>query len=148
MKLVSVVLLIACFAGLFDYSTGNASKKCTEDNDCAEETVFCIENCCYPKVEYGSLCDHPRQCYQVNQTCSNSKCQCISDNKRLRNNCVSDDSCDTKWDCRRNQYCSRNRCYTRKKFWSVAEITGLSIGILIVIIVPLAVVKMRSRQER
>ena len=125
MKFVSVILLVACFVKLFDYSTANASSNCTEDADCAEESAFCIENDCYPKVNYGSPCNYSRQCYRPNENCFKGTCQCTSGNKWGKTDCVSNSI-----------------------VWSAEEISGLSIGLLSLVIVLIAVIEITRRQRK
>lgn len=126
MKLVSVILLFTCFVEFFDYSTGNASPNCTEDTDCTgEESAYCINNSCYPKVNYGSYCDYPRQCYRPNQNCFNNTCECTSGKKWGITGCVSN-----------------------PVLWSAGEISGLSIGLLSLVIVLIAVIEITRRRQK
>ena len=124
MKLVSVILVIACLVELFDSSTANAVKSCKNDTECVKNKLdFCINNKCYLKVKYGSRCNYTRQCYRPKQGCFNSTCKCTSGAKWEKPDCVS-------------------------TAWNVGEISGTTVGVLLVLVVLVGVVEIIRRRQR
>ena len=149
---MSVILVITCFAGFFDFSTADSLKTCSSDSDCYQWLDdYCIYKRCYSKKSYGFSCTYDRQCDEGNLRCFSGKCRCYDDNKWLRTRCVSDNFCDYDSDCSTDYYCSGNRCYNDRTSWSTGKIVSVTISTLIVIIVVIgiiAAIEIRRRRVR
>ena len=149
MKSVSVILVITCLAGLFDFSTADSLETCSNDSDCYKwDDDYCIKNRCYSKVEHGLPCKQDRQCYESYEHCSAGSCQCTPPNKWLRTRCVGKDSCDYDSDCDEDHECGVTSCIRRYKFPMGIFIGCMVVGLVIYVIIIIVMVKLNRKGWR
>ena len=113
------------------------SQNCSLDINCLEMgEVFCIDNKCYSRIEYGELCSYDKQCDQTNQRCLYQKCDCLENYKWLRTECFEKTFCKFTYDCTEEEYCSRsNSCLPRSRSPTPAIIAAVVIFVVVVLII-------------